>query len=346
MDTNKLETIAQQLVAEGKGLVAADESNNSCKKRFDAVGLECTAETRRQYRQILITANSINKYVSGIILFDETFWQITDASIGFVDHLEDNGILPGIKVDKGLIELPGFDKEKITQGLDGLVERMENYAHGGAKFAKWRALLTIGNNLPSDACIDANAYVLARYARICQQFNIVPLIEPEILFDGKHSIEQCDQVMRKVFSMTMDLLKHYKVYLPGMILKTSMVLPGKDSGNAIDHSDVAHRTASVLKDSWPAELGGVVFLSGGQTPNDAFINLNRIKQNGPFNWGVTFSFSRAIQDPVLKLWAKSQDAAAAAEVYSRQLQLAAQASLGQLDENINIDNFVSGSQDL
>lgn len=346
MDTNKLETIAKQIVADGKGLVAADESNGSSKKRFDAVGIESSPESRRQYRQILITAEGINKYVSGIILYDETFWQTTDDGNGFTDYLAENGMLPGIKVDKGLIELPGFDKEKTTQGLDGLPEQMENYAHGGAKFAKWRSLITIGDDIPSDACIDANAYVLARYARICQDYNIVPLIEPEILFDGTHTIERCEQVMRKVFDMTVDLLKHYKVYLPGMILKTSMVLPGKDSGHAIDNSDVAARTAGVLKDCWPRELGGVVFLSGGQTPNDAFINLNRIKQNGPFNWGVTFSFSRAIQDPVLKLWAKNRDISAATDVYIRQLQLVQQASLGQLDENINIDSFVSHSQDL
>ncbi len=346
MDKALLEQAAKQLVQEGKGLLAADESSKSCQKRFDAVGVECTEETRRQYRQILITAPNIEDYVSGVILYDETYWQQTDDGVPFKDYLSKRGVLPGIKVDEGLIDMPGFPGEKLTKGLDNLPERMQKYAQAGAKFAKWRAVITIDDSIPTEACIDANCFVLARYARICQDNTIVPIVEPEVLFDGTHTIEQCEEVMRRTFRKLVSFLRYYRVHLPGVILKTSMVLPGKDSGVGIDNALVATKTADLLKAEVPSELGGVVFLSGGQTPKDAFVNLNRIKQAGPFSWGLTFSFSRAIQDPVLKAWAKNRDAKAAGAVYQDQLKLAAQATRGSLDESTQVDNFVSHSQDL
>lgn len=346
MDKHKLEATAKLMVKEGKGLIAADESSNSCKKRFDAVGVECTEDTRRQYRQILLTTPDIQNYLSGAILYDETFWQKTDSGQLFTDYLVEHGILPGIKVDGGLIDMPGFDGEKLTQGLDGLAERMEKYQQAGAKFAKWRAVVTIGSDIPTDACIDANAFVLAQYARICQNYGIVPIVEPEVLFDGQHSIETCQQVVQKTYKMLFELLRYYRVYLPGLILKTSMVLPGKDSGIPINNLEVAERTALVLKNFVPQEIGGVVFLSGGQETRDAFINLNKIKQAGPYNFGLTFSFSRAIQDSVLRLWAENRDPIKASEIYTRQLYLAQQATLGKLDESVEFDNFVSHSQDL
>ena len=348
MQEDTLNQIAKQLVGGGKGLLAADESDNSCKKRFDTVGVECTEETRREYRGLLFTTPGASDLMSGVILYDETFWQKTNEEKPFTQYLAEHGILPGIKVDKGLIDLPGFPEEKITQGLDGLPERMVTYAASGGKFAKWRAVITIGEGTPTDECIHANAFVLARYARICQDAGIVPIVEPEVLFDGKHSIDQCEQTITRVYDSLFPALKNYRVFLPGTILKTSMVLPGKDSGVAIDHEDVANRTVKALHEHVPHELGGVVFLSGGQTSSDAFINLNRIAKKGPHPWGVTFSYSRAIQDPVLKLWAKDRgNKQAIQDLFHKQLDLVSAAARGQLDESLlSSDDFVSHAQDL
>lgn len=350
MNEEKLEAIVKKLVAKGKGLLAADESNASCEKRFDAVGVECTAETRREYRELLLTTPGAEDILSGVILFDETYWQTTDQGQLFREYLKNHGIAPGIKVDKGLIDLPGFSGEKLTQGLDGLPERMVTYAAAGAQFAKWRAVITIGDEggTPTDECIGANTFVLARYARICQEAGIVPIVEPEVLFDGKHTAEQCEQVMAHVFDILFQTMRAFRVHLPGAVLKTSMVLPGKDSGTPIDADDVAERTVRALHEHVPHELGGVVFLSGGQTPNDAFVNLNRIAKKGPHPWSVTFSYSRALQDPVLKAWAKDRHAInEAQELFLKQLTLAAAASKGELDESkLGADAFVSHSQDL
>lgn len=344
MNTETLEKIAGQLVADGKGVLAADESNASCEKRFKAVGVECTEETRRQYRQILVTAPGNKTALSGVIFYDETFWQKTDDDKPFRAYLAENGILPGIKVDEGLIDLAGFPGEKITKGLDALPERLEHYAAEGAKFAKWRCLITIGEAIPTEECIEANAFVLARYARLCQEAGIVPMVEPEVLFDGKHSSEVCEEVVARTLNGLFKLMRAMRVHLPGAILKTSMVLPGKDSGQAIESTDVAARTVRVLVGNVPAELGGVVFLSGGQTPDDAFENLNAIAKLGPHPWGVTFSFSRALQDPVLKSWAgKVGDPM---EIYNAQLQLAVQSRQGQYVKVGDADTFVSDSQDL
>lgn len=347
MDTQKLETVAKQLVQDGKGVLAADESNNSCQKRFDVVGVECTEETRRQYRQILLTAPQAEQTLSGVIFFDETFWQKTDQGTDFRQALSEKGILPGIKVDQGLIDLPGFPNEKLTKGLDDLPERIQKYAEAGAAFAKWRSVITIGDGIPTDPCIDANAFVLARYARICQEAGIIPMVEPEVLFDGNHTIEDCQEVLARTLDMLFDVMRYFKVHLPGVILKTSMVLPGKDSGTAINPQQSSQKTVQVLHDHVPKELGGVVFLSGGQTPADAFQNLNLIKQQGPHPWGVTFSYSRALQDPVLKAWAQDTTKTAEAQaIFVEQLNIAQQATLGKLPADQTFDDFVSHSQDL
>ncbi len=348
MNPQKLEEIVKQLVAHGKGLLAADESNASCEKRFDTVGVPCTEETRREYRELLLTAPGAEDIMSGVILFDETFWQSSDHGQVFRELLKNRGVAPGIKVDKGLVGLPGFDGEKVTQGLDGLAERMATYAAAGARFAKWRAVIAIGDDIPTDECIGANTFTLARYARICQEYNIVPIVEPEVLFDGDHTSEQCEQVMSRVFDILFQTMRAFRVHLPGAILKTSMALPGKDSGTPIDHDEVAERTVRALHEHVPHDLGGVVFLSGGQQPNDAFINLNRIAKRGPHPWGVTFSYSRALQDPVLKAWAKKRnDLNGAQALFLHQLQLASAAAKGELDESLlDDDSFVSHSQDL
>jgi fructose-bisphosphate aldolase, class I len=348
MDTSALEEIAHQLVARGKGLLAADESNASCQKRFDAVGVPCTEETRREYRELLLTAPGAENYLSGVILFDETFWQATHIGQVFREYLKNHGVIPGIKVDKGLIDLPGFPSEKVTQGLDGLPERMDTYHGAGAKFAKFRCVITIGDGIPTDECIGANTFVLSRYARICQDAGIVPIVEPEVLYDGDHSIEQCMAATTRVYEILFQTMRAFRVHLPGAILKTGMVLPGKDSGHEMDHDDVAERTVRALHDHVPPELGGVVFLSGGQTSNDAFINLNRIARRGPHPWGVTFSYSRALQDPVLKAWATNRNATQATkELFHHQLELASAASKGELDEaSLGINTNASHTQDL
>lgn len=348
MDQQALEDVVKKLVAHGKGLLAADESANTCAKRFQAVGVESTDESRRLYRQLLLTTPGAEHSLSGVILYDETFWQRTDVGIPFRDYLTEQGILPGIKVDLGLVDLPGFPGEKVTQGLDGLPERMQKYAANGAKFAKWRCVITIGDGIPTDECIGANTYVLARYARICQDAGIVPIIEPEVLFDGNHSIDQCEGVMAHTFDILFQTMRAFRVHLPGAILKTSMVLPGKDSGTPINHDEVADRTCRVLHEHVPHELGGIVFLSGGQTSTDAFVNLNKIAQRGPHPWGVTFSYSRALQDPVLRAWAQQPTATAEVQdLFHKQLVLAAHASKGELDEDrLDNDSFVTHSQDL
>ena len=346
MDKNKLQKTVKQMLKPGKGLLAADESNKSCKKRFDDVDVECTEELRRQYRQILISSPKIENFLSGIIFYEETFWQSTDNGELFHEYVANRGIVPGIKLDQGLIDLPGFAEEKISQGLDNLPDRIKPFAQVGAGFAKWRSVITIGEKIPTNQCIEANAFVLARYARICQDNNIVPIVEPEVFHEGKHNITTCQDVLIKTLDSLFSVLKYFRVYIPGVILKTSMVLPGKESGIVIDYNDVANMTTSVLHKHAPKELGGIVFLSGGQSSKDAFINLNRIKQK-PHPWPVTFSYSRAIQDPVLKTWAKNIDNKQKVEdVYINQLELAKAATLGKLDESYDGDLFVSKSQDV
>jgi fructose-bisphosphate aldolase class I len=348
MHQEELEKIAHQLVAPGKGILAADESEKSCQKRFESVGVECTEETRREYRGLLITTPGAEEFMSGIIFYDETFWQKTNDGQSFPAFFAAHSGIPGIKVDKGLVDLPGFTGEKITQGLDGLPERMATYFEGGGRFAKWRAVIEIGEDTPTDECIAANAFVLGRYARICQDAGIVPIVEPEVLFDGKHSIEQCEEVVSHTYDVLFETMKNLRVSMPGAILKTSMILPGKDSGTPINHDDVAERTVRALHNHVPHDLGGVVFLSGGQTSNDAFINLNRIAKKAPHPWGITFSYSRALQDPVLKLWAKDRSATKAIQdLFYHQLQLVSLASKGELNESmLDTNTTASHAQDL
>lgn len=348
MDNAKLEETAKRLVAPGKGILAADTSVVSTQKRFDAVGVESTPETRRQYRDVLITTPDLEDYLTGVILFEETFWQNVSGGQVFREYLKSQGVMPGIKVDKGLVDLPGFPGEKVTQGLDGLPEAMATYAGAGARFAKWRAVITIGENTPTNECIGANTLSLARYARICQDVNIVPIVEPEVLFDGHHSIERCEQVMGHTLDILFDTMRAFRVHLPGAILKTSMVLPGKEDNLTEHHDDIAERTVRVLHDHVPHDLGGVVFLSGGQTPKDAFVNLNRIAKRGPHPWGLTFSYDRALQDPVLKAWAADRhNKSGAQDVFVEQLKLATAASKGELnEEQIQKEAFVSHAQDL
>lgn len=347
MNILQLETTARTLVQKGRGILAADESTKSANLRFAAVGVPETEENRRIYRQILLTTPEAKETLSGVIFYDETFWQLSDEGKPFHQMVAEAGILPGIKVDEGLIELPGFPGEKLTKGLDALPERMIKYRDAGAKFAKWRAVITVDGELPTRECIAANAFVLARYARICQDADIVPIVEPEVLFDGTHTNIECERAMSFVYTALFAAMKDLRVHLPGAILKTSMVLPGKDSGIEVAPEDVATRTVRQLHEHVPMDLGGVVFLSGGQTPTQAFLNLNAIAQKGPHPWGLTFSYSRGLQDPVLKYWAAHrEDIAESKSIFAHQLKIAVAASLGQLDSKDLGGDFVSSSQDL
>lgn len=328
MNTETLTKTAQQMVARGKGIIAADESNASCEKRFEAVNTPCTPETRAAYRETLLAAPGIEEYVSGVILFDETFWQKTSTGATFPEILAQKGILPGIKVDLGLEELALHPGEKITKGLDTLRERLAAYATAGAKFAKWRAVITIGTDMPSVACIRANTQVLARYAALCQEAGIVPMVEPEVLIDGAHTIDQCFDATRATLAALFEEVQNQGVLLEGLILKSSMVIAGKESGTS-SAEEVAQKTLNALNATVPHALPGVVFLSGGQGDEQATENLNAMNRLGA-PWPLTFSYSRAIQHPVLQIWAKdpANNGAAAQDALRFRLHMNSLAATG------------------
>jgi len=308
MDIGLLKKTAKMMVAPGKGILAADESSGTCQKRFESVGVPCTEENRRAYRQTLLTADGLERYISGVILYDETIRQETDDGEAFAAVLEKKGILPGIKVDTGAKELALHPGEKVTEGLDGLRERLAEYKTLGARFAKWRAVITIGKDLPSDACIHANAHAMARYAALCQEADIVPMVEPEILIDGDHSIERCYEVSTAALKKTFEELAGQGVAVEGVILKTSMVIAGKKAAQPASMEEVAKETIRAFKETLPAGLPGVAFLSGGQTDEQATEHLNAMNATGKLPWPLSFSYGRALQNPVLKIWAESPNA--------------------------------------
>lgn len=337
-----LKVITQSLLAEKKGILAADESNPSANKRFAPLNIEQTEEKRRQYRQLLFMTPNIEEYLSGVILYDETIRQTADEETLFPDLLSERGIIPGIKVDMSLKPLPGFEGEKVTQGLDDLDERLEEYKKMGAKFTKWRAVITIGDDIPTRECILANAHALARYAGIVQASDMVPIVEPEVLLEGEHTIEKAREVLDKTLQIVFEQAEMYKVDLEGLILKTSMVLPGSDSGQEVAHQRVADETAETLRSAVPADVGGVVFLSGGQTPEDAIIHLNEIAKRGPYDWPVTFSYSRALQEPVLQEWAGNpENTVPAQDIFLEQVKKASAAQAGQYETSDSRDNNTS-----
>jgi len=299
---NKLKTTATALVADGKGILAADESNLTIQKRFDTIGVESTAETRRAYRELLFTTPGVEEYISGIILFDETIRQSASNGTPFSKLLSDKGIIPGIKVDKGLTIIPGTDDEKVTQGLDGLAERLEEYRKLGAGFAKWRAVIQIGNHKPSSLCVDINAHALARYAAISQQAGLVPIVEPEILINGTHDIQTSTRITEFTLGRVFSELVHQRVFLEGMILKPSMVTAGDKSLEQADLESVAKSTIKSFKRSVPAAVPGIVFLSGGQSPEIATQHLNAMNKIGNLPWGLSFSYGRALQEKTLNAW--------------------------------------------
>ncbi len=304
MDLNLLKETARAMVAPGKGVLAIDESTGTCTKRFEALGVTCDEPTRRHYRGLLVSA-PIADSVSGMILFDETIRQANDEGKAFSQILSDAGILPGIKVDQKAHDLALHPGEKVTEGLDGLRDRLQEYKGLGARFAKWRAVITIGEGMPSQACITANAHALARYAALCQEADVVPMVEPEIIMDGTHTLEQCYDVTAKTLQSLFAHMKEQGVHLEGAILKVSMVLSGKNCPEQADEETVARETVRCLKENVPAELAGIVFLSGGQSPAKSTVHLNLMNAlHDDLPWPLSFSYGRGIQQPALDLWAQ------------------------------------------
>ena len=307
MSIEQLAETARAMVAPGKGIIAIDESASTCQKRFDGVGIDCTEENRRAYRELLLTTPKANEYLAGAILFDETLRQSTRDGVPFAKYMADNGMIPGIKVDKGTHPLAGFPGEVVTEGLDGLRERLKEYYKLGARFAKWRAVITIGEDMPSGSCIEANSHALARYAALCQEQGLVPMVEPEVLMDGDHDIETCYEVTEVTLRSLFDALYQQNVMLEGTILKASMVVPGKNCPEQASVEEVAEATLMCLKSTVPAILPGIVFLSGGQSDEAATAHLDAMNRMGPNPWPLSFSYGRAMQQAALKLW--SQDMA-------------------------------------
>ena len=297
---SELHAVAHKMVEKGKGILAADESTPTCAKRFESIGTESTVENRNIYRNMLFTAQEIEKYISGVILFDETFHQ-KELSTGltFPEYLTSKDILPGIKVDQGLEDFGS--NEKITKGLDGLSERLGKYYALGARFAKWRAVITIGNNIPSDDCIMKNAEILAKYAQKCQQANLVPIVEPEVLMDGAHTVDESFDVTSRALNATFDQLVEHNVNLQGIVLKPNMILSGYECSYQANIEEVAEKTMNCLSANVPIEVPGIAFLSGGQPDEHATLHLNEMNKYDS-DWNLTFSYGRALQQTALKAW--------------------------------------------
>ena len=307
MNVNDLNKIALQMVAPKKGILAADESTGTMTKRLDAIGVESTEENRRQYRQWLLTSPGIEEYIAGVILYDETLRQKTDDGQTFSQMLAAKGVLSGIKVDMGAKDLANFPGEKVTEGLDGLRERFAEYAQMGVKFSKWRAVITIGKEIPTDFCLEANAHALARYAALSQEAGIVPIVEPEVLMDGDHTLERCEEVTGRTLSAVFDQLNRHRVETTGMILKPNMVLSGKDCPKQAGIDDVAKATVGLFKKMLPKNLPGAIFLSGGLSPDQACERLDAINKQPDLPWQLSYSFGRALQEEALKTWAGKKE---------------------------------------
>jgi fructose-bisphosphate aldolase class I len=313
MSRQELESVAQAMVAKGKGILAADESMGTIKRRFDSIKIESNENNRRAYREILFTTKGLEEAISGVILFDETLRTKASDGTPFPQLLSKKGIIPGIKVDKGPVDLPEFPGEVVTEGLDGLRGRVKEYKELGAKFAKWRAVINIGSGIPTYTCLEANAHALARYAALCQEGGLVPIVEPEVLLDGSHTVERCQEVTEQALKVTFTALFLHRIHLEGMILKPSMVVSGKDCPQQAGVEEVAERTIRCLKRTVPAAVPGIAFLSGGQTAERATEHLNAMNAMGAHPWEVGFSYARALQDPALKAWKGEAGNVAAAQ---------------------------------
>ncbi|HTB28821.1 MAG TPA: class I fructose-bisphosphate aldolase [Steroidobacteraceae bacterium] len=302
MNTAELAATAHAMVSKNRGLLAADESTSTILRRFNTIKLDSTEETRRSYREMLFTTPGASEYISGVILFDETIRQKTKDGVPFPAYLSQHNMIPGIKVDTGAKPLAGFPGETITEGLDGLRERLAEYYKLGARFAKWRAVIDIGAGIPTGYAIDANAEGLARYAALCQEAGIVPIVEPEVLMDGDHPIERCEEVTNAVLQTVFDHLFAARIVLEGMVLKPNMVIAGKKSAKKASPEQVAEATVRTLKRHVPSAVPGIAFLSGGQSPSEATLHLSLMNAGGPLPWPLTFSYGRALQDTSLRAW--------------------------------------------
>ena len=331
MNLAELHKIACAMVTPGKGLLAADESSGTIKKRFDAVGIESTPESRRDYRELLFrSSEAMSKYVSGVILYDETIRQKAKDGTALVALIQQSGAIPGIKVDKGSKPLAACPGEKVTEGLDGLRERLTEYRELGARFAKWRAVIDIGPGIPSHTCVVANAHALGRYAALCQEQDIVPIVEPEVLMDGAHDMDRCYQVTEFVLKETFEQLYEQRIALEGMVLKPNMVVPGKKSGQRASAEEVAERTLKLLKNCVPPAVPGIAFLSGGQSDEEATAHLDALNRLGELPWHLTFSYGRALQAAPQKAWSgKSENVAAAQRAFTHRARMNGLAALGQ-----------------
>lgn len=332
---NELEATIHKIAVKGKGILAADESTATITKRFQAVGIESSEETRRTYREILMTTPGCDQFIAGVILFEETLNQKTSQGIPFPEALKKAGILPGIKVDKGLAHLANTTDEQITQGLDGLPERLTEYKSKGACFAKWRAVYAVSNATPSSLAIKTNAEVLARYAAICQEQSIVPIVEPEVLIDGDHTLERCEEVSGPVLHALFNALYRHKVKLEYIILKPSMVINGKSCPQKANAKAVAEATIRILRRTVPSAVPTINFLSGGQTSEQATIHLNIMNQLNPLPWNLSYSYARALQDYCMKTWAgQAKNIPAAQTAFYKRAKLNSLAATGHYSENM------------
>jgi fructose-bisphosphate aldolase class I len=331
MNLTELNKVAQAMVTPGKGILAADESSGTIKKRFDAIGVESTEENRRDYRELLFrSTDAMKNYVSGVILYDETIWQKAKDGTPLVKLIEQAGSIPGIKVDEGTKPLPNCPGELITSGLDKLADRLPKYYEQGARFAKWRAVIDIGAGIPSYTAIHTNAHALARYAALCQVAQIVPIVEPEVLMDGDHDIDRCREVTEFVLKETFQQLYYQKVPLEGIVLKPNMAVPGKKSAKKASVEEVAEKTIKMLKATVPAAVPGIAFLSGGQSDGEATAHLDAMNRMGPLPWKLTFSYGRALQAAPQKAWSgKAANVAAAQRAFSHRAKMNGLAALGQ-----------------
>jgi fructose-bisphosphate aldolase class I len=329
MAANELHETAKALVAEGKGILAADESDGTIKKRFDSIGVESTEESRRAYRDLLFTTEGVEEFISGVILFDETIRQSAGDGTTFPELLASKGIIPGIKVDKGAKPLALTDGETITEGLDGLRARLEEYRELGARFAKWRATYSIGGGKPSEYCVWTNAHALARYAALCQEAGLVPIVEPEVLMDGEHTIEAASKATGRVLQAVYTELHDQRVDLRGTLLKPNMILSGYEASDRASVDDVAEQTLECFYRHVPAAVPGIVFLSGGQSDEDATAHLNAMNARGPHPWQLSFSYGRALQAPALKAWAgKAENVETAQRAYYHRAKMNGAARTG------------------
>jgi len=336
MNLADLNQVALAMVTPGKGILAADESSGTIKKRFDAIGVESTEDSRRDYREMLFRAKeAMSKHISGVILYDETIWQNAKDGTPLVKLIEQSGAIPGIKVDEGTQGLPNCPGELVTVGLDKLAERLKKYYQRGARFAKWRAVIDIGSHVPSMTAIRVNAHALARYAALCQEAQIVPIVEPEVLMDGDHDIDRCYEATSRVLNKTFRELQAQRVALEGMILKPNMAISGKKCSKQASVEEVAEKTVRLLKACVPAAVPGIAFLSGGQSDEEATAHLNAMHRLGTLPWPLTFSYGRALQAAPQKAWAgKAENVAAGQRAFAHRARMNALASTGEWETSL------------